>query len=352
MKVLVIDYLSPKGHEGWFKLQIDSLLSLGHNVKCVFKDGFNENVGLPKDIILFQIPSSYYTTNKGLKYRFESLRILRYIKKRVKEEEWDIIIFSSYETLSLGVYPIFKSAFIINHNNLSDLGDSKLKALLFRKLSVRFHQIAFNKVIACEIENISGSKAFVVHHGLLDISYNNSEDIFEKYDLEPQKYLISPTKTPGDMNELVMMNLCNSDVFNSYLKDSGMKMLIRRPIYIDAQYESNYVLVSGFLSNNDYYTLLSNCYALILCLDEKKFCYRLSGALFESMKLNFPIFIYYNKTFDAYSKYRNGNLMFTKPEELINELVNMHDSPWKDTISEIANPQISWEIVLDKFVKK
>lgn len=351
MKILVIDYLSPKGHDGWFKLQINSLQSLGHEVRCIYKEGYGESVGLSKNNIQFLIPSDLYTTNRGLKYRWDCMKILLYIKKRVDESEWDAIILSSYEIISLSVLPIFKKALIVNHNNVPDALGSKLKMALFKRLPKQYVHIAFNDIIKNKVEELVKNPVAVVPLGLLDISYTENSHVLTSNSLKAHKYLLCPTRSISDFNIDIMETICNSKELNEFISQNEMKMLLRQKVAIQDQFKNNYVNLDGFISNDEYYTLLSNCYAMIFCLNPKSFSYRISNTLFESMKLGFPIFIYKNDTLGYYEKYHEGRLIFETPSELVNLLKSMKEVIWKPSIHEIANPKKGWEQALEIYMR-
>lgn len=347
MRVLIVDYLSPKGHEGWFKLQFDSIVSLGHEVKCVFRDGFNDAIGIQNDCVLFTIPSRYYSKALGLKLRWEYLKILFYIKKRINENDWDAIIMSSYETISLGLYQIFDKAIIINHNNLSDLGESKLKKYCFKRISKKYHHIAFNKGISDRICSITNCHPTIIPHGLLNIKFHECEDIISRNHLTYKKYLFLPTKNTGDLNEEVVNAICNSSVFNNFLSRNGMKMVMRKNVTISDEFYNNYIYITHFLTNDEYYTLISKCHAVLLCLNEQSFNYRISGTLFECMRLDMPVYIYHNRSLECYGKYyKNCSMMFKTTKELINLLELKQDNPWDKSISEIASPKEAWKDLL------
>lgn len=345
MNILVIDYRSPQGHEPFLRIHVKVLLKQGFNVKCVLKERYGDIEEISKNLPLFYIPSNLYVDGKGLKKRLSYIKILRFIKKRVDESKWDAIIFTSYEVVSLSLYRPFKKIMIVNHNNISDVKDGLIKRLCFYLLPKNYRHIVFNSYIADEVEIMTGVRPVIIPHGLPDIRFNVSESILEELHCSKKSFLFSPSKSSTEIS--LLERICNSAQFNNYLSGNGITLIVRRKINIDECYLSNYRFIERFLSNDEYYTLMTNSLACVICYGDN-FEYRVSGTLFECMSLNIPALVSDNESLGVYQKHANYNMFFCSVSDLVAELSKLHSfGSYYNNLDEIQNPGKFWKEMLD-----
>ena len=344
MNVLLIDYRSPQGHEPYLRIQIKSLLEQGFNVKCVLKEGYGNIEEISEDLSLFYIPSALYIDGKGLKKRLSYIIILRYIKKRIDERKWDAIILTSYEVLSLSLYRPFNKVMIINHNNINDVENNFIKRTCFKLLPKNYKHIVFNSYIADKVEEMTNIRPIIIPHGLPKVKFNVSESILEKLHCKRKTFLFSPSKNSTEAS--LLEQFCNSVQFNNYLEEKGLTLIVRRKIKVEDRFIKNYHVIERYLSDDEYYTLMTNSLACIICYGDS-FKYRVSGTLFECMSLNIPALVSTNESLVVYQKHARYNMFFSSVSDIIlelNKLVSL--DLFYNSLGDIKYPGIFWKKLL------
>ena len=115
MKILYVDYKSPNGHVQFNRIHLNALKHIG-DIYTVFKENYFEEIQCDGVKKCFDIPSSKYKRNNGRFWsRFEEFQLLRYIKKLINPDEWDYIIISSYDIISMYFAVFFKNIIVIYH---------------------------------------------------------------------------------------------------------------------------------------------------------------------------------------------------------------------------------------------
>lgn len=349
MNILIIDYRSPKGHEEWLKLQINCFLNLGHKVTCIIKEGYGNLSDLEDRININYIPSHLYSSKTGFLGRIFYLKPLKYINSHYRINEYDAIIYTSYEVVSLSLMPLTRKAVVINHNNVSDIEDSPIKRFFLKRIPKDFIHIAFNNSIKNKLQEFCKHQVILIPHGLLNISFSPTENILEEVGCEKFKYIFSPSMNSTEKN--VLYELCESPEFNNYLRDNGIKMVLRRQIDIKDEYTPNYVFINKYLSKDEYYSLLTYSNAIIICVGNN-FKYRVSGTLFECMRMNKVAFVSRNETLMDYTKYASYKMTFDNVHELVSQLEDIgHISDPYKNLEEIADPTIGWNTLLINYIK-
>ena len=346
MNVLLIDYRSPQGHEPYLRIQIENLLEQGFNVKCILKEGYGNIEEISQDLSLFYIPSALYINGKGLKKRLSYIKILHYIKKRIDECKWDAIILTSYEVLSLSLYRPFKKIMIVNHNNINDVENNLIKRTFFKLLPKNYKHIVFNGYIADKVEKMTNIRPIIIPHGLPKVKFNVSRSILEEVLCKRKSFLFSPSKNSTEAS--LLEEFCNSVQFNNYLAENGLTMIIRRKIKVENRFLNNYHVIDRYLSNDEYYTLMTNSLACIICYGDS-FKYRVSGTLFECMTLNIPALVSTNEALEVYQKHARYNMFFNSVSDIIlelNKFVSM--DLYYTCLGEIKSPGIFWKKLLVK----
>lgn len=128
MKILIIDYLSPSGHKNFDSIHIKSLLDIGHSLHLVGRRGQYPRFVGSEGVQITQIPEKYYCVCSlpSFTERFQGIRILCWIKKYIPLDNYNQIIFLSYDILSLFCFKTSVKVFLVDHNNV-DQFDSKVK---------------------------------------------------------------------------------------------------------------------------------------------------------------------------------------------------------------------------------
>lgn len=139
-KILFIDPLCD-GHEQ-FNLDYIKCLKLLGNVSFVCREDYSSRIDSIVNTIT--LDKSLYTYTNKFNYRLSRLSILIKIMNIIKKNSFDLIIFSSYETISTSIISHFLSqqVYVINHNNLDEL-INPVKMFFMKRMSKKVNHIVF-----------------------------------------------------------------------------------------------------------------------------------------------------------------------------------------------------------------
>lgn len=345
-KIYYIDYISPNGHIGFNRIQIKALLNLGFTIYGVFKEGYFEKIEInnPEFINLFSIPQYLYKESNNILSRIELIRRLRLIHKYIHLDENEIIIFSSFETISLCLSPRFGNAYLINHISVADL-DSKIKKYFFKNLPHSYHHVVFNDYIAKRLKKES-IEPIIIPHGFLEkLPPSASDAILNKLNLQPQNYIFSPSPTSADRRYIE--TICNNLEFNIFLEKKRIKFVLRGDYNIIEKYKDNYVFIKNYLDYEEYLILFMNALSIILCYSDT-FKYRVSAVLFESMAYNIPFLLKNNESLNYYTRFSvlGKNIIWNNLVELVKSIELITDyrkKSWYTDLSELTDPSEYWK---------
>ena len=334
-KVLYIDYLSPKGHVGFNRAQIDALNKLECDTYYVFREEYAKELGLNKGVL--EIPHSFYKSGKIISRVFYALA-LHYIKRKTKGTYYDAVIFASFESLSISLCIIYKGAYLINHNNIRDL-DNGIKRFVYKHISNYYTHVVFNALCQEKLRCNGINASVIIPHGFAPLPVFGNSDILSKNYLTEKRYLFFPAK--GLSAAQITNMVANDQNLLDYCKRNGVRIVTR---YKDIR-NSATTSIPGYLSNSDYYTLLKNSIASVLCYDNQ-FKYRVSGILFECMAMDLPAVAFHNEALEIYNEYlRTGKLTFSNISELcdmIDAIVKSEYPNYYKDLSAISDSCDAW----------
>lgn len=341
-KILYIDYLSPEGHVGFNKAQINSLVKLRCELYYVFREGYSKKLGIDINLNkIVEIPNSYYKSKTFIKkiYYYFALRL---VKKRLNGTHFDAVIFSSYETISLSMFKGFRGAYIINHNNIRDL-DNRVKRFFYKEVSDVYKQVVFNSLMKNKLQINGINNVFIIPHGFVPTPSIGNSNILCDNKIDDKQYIFFPSKAQGTEN--VIRRIVGDGDFVNFCNKRNIKIVIR----FNSIQNPSIINISGYLSTDDYYTLLINNMVTILCY-ESNFTNRVSGVLFECMALNVPSIIFQNDSLKIYNKYSAiGKVTVSNTKEmccLIENLINRGNFKYYQNLSEISESSYAWKKLL------
>lgn len=314
-KILFIDYLSPDGHIHSTRGQINALLDLGYEIDCVFKEGYIAKHRIEGVNNLLEIPISIYPKRPShIKARIAETKVLQYAKKRVSNKGYNYTIIQTYEPFSLAAARAYKGAYIVDQNTVSFV-DNPIKKLMLLALGNRYHHIVFNEDQKSGLINAGISDVEVVPIPAHYIPENVNSIILEKNNLQPGRYIISPSASSVDHQ--FMQSLCNSAYFFDFLKGNDLKLIVKKNYSIPDGLCDRIIPLTDYLSEDDYNSLLRHS-AFVLLTYPQSFTYRVSGVLLECIKSNIKCLINDLPSFRAYEEYLNGHdIFYTSIEEVV-----------------------------------
>jgi hypothetical protein len=260
LNILVIDPLEPKGHI-MFNGALINILKLIGNVTFA---------GSKKYITNFDCNHIYinHTRNKKnkLSYRIDCLLKLFKIKKEIEFDLYDIVIISSFETISFSIFSTFiqEKIYLVNHNNLDELRSSVTKRLFYKSISKNITMWCLERYFCDYVEGLTNMNTLYIPHPL-NKKQNNQSPQYEK----KNKILFAPS---GSSDKEWILRIFNEEKdFLFYAKCNEEKS------------NEHNKLITYFESYNEI-LLSADCIFLPLNFD-----YRVSGPFIEAMSLGKPI---------------------------------------------------------------
>ena len=286
MRILVIDYLSYKGHRFFNKIHINTLRNLGHQLCLVGKSGQFDDFKRDNDISIIQIPQ------QNIPFLDDSVIIdimnLLWIKRNISLNGYQKVVILTYDIISLFFFRLSIPVIVVNHNNISLFSESKIGKMrlwMTKCLSNRFTHICLNEVIAERLHMlIPFGKVFHVPHGIYNfrIIDSKSETFSKPLFLDENPFVFCPINRNYDRDTLC--SILNSENVEAILRESGMKLYIKSALPYNGCSDT-IIRVENTLSKEEYDYMIQNAQAVILPYGSK-FGLRCSGILFECISHN------------------------------------------------------------------
>lgn len=327
-KILFIDPLSPTGHIQYNNYWINCLNNLECSYETCFKKNYKKNFDLKEKS--YEIEEKYYLKLEKSKNffikRYYLFLILKEIEKKVNFEDYDKIIFSSFENFSLFIYLLFyknKNIYAILHNNIQKI-NNKIIYFLIKSISKKINLISLDENIKENLEKIKINTGLVIH------------PIPNKFKLNTQKdnhiiKIFSPSKTSIDENFILELlgakKLLKNLKLEFFIRNTKLEMKI-----------DNLTISKRYLSDEEYRDKFSEAEIIILPY-KKDFQNRLSNIFFEAVSNEKKILISEESFLKIYSKYETrGIRYYSETNKFENELVDL-----------IQEKSINYEILKFKF---
>lgn len=299
LKMLYVDTLCPTGHKVFNSLTISALMSLDAELTIVG----NERC-LPENIsIAYRIPAKYLSKRKSrilskLSYRINEYQKLRWLVKVIEKERPDLVILSSYETISLSI--VSKSLKIpvlaFNHNNIDELGH-RLKRYFYRRIGGNITQGVFENYMADYLKHTVEvrNKVIVLPHIV-----------------EPTEHLKLQAELPTS-NSILLFAPSSSNDFSliedllkraDELRSNGIKLAAKFKEDVD---QDSIILRKRF-SEKEYDSFLRCCSAVCVPL-RRSFNYRVSNVVNEAIANGKSVLITKNR-YSSHLKNRFPSLFY------------------------------------------
>lgn len=331
--------MSPLGHEVFNCIQLDSLLAVGSDIHVVIYGNYLSKYKNIEKIKITRIPAKYNKSNKSpLKERIIDIKRLMWIKRNIAINQYDYIVFSSYDILSLFVFRLKQKVFIINHNNV-DQFNSKIKLYFTKLLPSNYEHIALNVYMERKLnEYLPDKKVRYIPHGYWEASSKMRKPEMLK---EGERFIFCPVNRNHDV--MLMNNIIHSSLFNSSLEQKNINLYVKSQLL---NVSKGNIKTIGMLDDDEYNYMLTKAVAVLLPYGEE-FKYRCSGILFESVARNTPIIATPREALKIFENIININF-FNNDESLIITLENLQKQISIDYNKEIFHPMKYWKTLLNE----
>ena len=340
LKLLLVDYLSPNGHENFNAIHINALLKLGHSITAIGKKGQFDGVNNNPNFSTMYLPS---WCNRPIKIlpnifcRIQAIFTLIYIMNKYKQK-YDYSILLCYDILSCFFYRPKTKVVLINHNNVSQFS-SKIKLWMTLHLPANYIHVTLNQEMKKRMEELNPyKKCCYVPHGVVQVSTDCKKPLYVGKD---EQYLFCPVNRNIDVK--LMANIISSEYVDDYLKSNKIKLFIKKFSDIIRASENIFV-IDSFLEKAEYDYLIKNALAVILPYSTS-FQYRCSGIMFESIAYQTPIIASDIPDLTCFDN--DCNISFFSDENSFVEAVNISFKMNNIIELEIFNPMPYWKDILN-----
>jgi hypothetical protein len=307
--VLFIDYIYQKGHINFNKIHIESLIKSGFDVKLVLHKKVAEQ--LPYSTAQYALVLPNWLCQKEKKpilNRLFFLIALLLIKIKINCNKYDYLVISSFEEITLGLFPPAHKMFIICHGNIENVYN-KTKKIFLKKLSKKNVFVVFNNYIRNEYIKHGFNNVKIISHGCIKkatIEKNEKKDSFVIFQ-------------PSDkLNDDFANNIIKNKSFHIFIKKNNIKLILKSK----KTYHSpcnNIEFINHFLTEQEYNNIFQYADAILIAYPNN-FNYRVSGVSYECISYDKRILVLQNNALNYCKDYYNYNPMFRSIKELSNTI--------------------------------
>lgn len=340
-RVLFIDYINEGGHALFNRIQLKAITSINNtSVDIIMRSDCNDYGDLYVKPLLC-IPSRYYLKSPlGFRISLIMVQLILYFK--VKSNNYDYVIFSSYDALTFWMMPRLRNkVFLFNHNNIARY-DNKFELGCAKLIGKNVEHLVLNKYTQHRMQELGFPNVQVVLHGF-DVKTKESTLSSSRYtDGNFSKIIFCPSQTSSDSRFLQL--LLESNEFKDYLKDNNYLFIIKGN-YKEPEC-SNIRVINGWLSTDEYNLIFLKA-DLLLLLYHENFRYRVSGVLFECIANNKKCLMSDTPNFRAYQDYINYDA-YTQHNinEVMKRIPAILNIDMSDYYKNKSSLQPNWETIL------
>lgn len=290
-RLLFVDTLSQFGHNNFNRVLIKRFHELGFEIELVMREGYYEELRLPRQHARWPLPARWFPDNPGkLRARYCQLRMLLHIKKQLAHREYDFIVFSFFDEISLYFSGLRGNLFLICHANISGLR-SPVKRFFLKQVATRGRLVVFHDFIKQRCEKYGISNVLVEPQGLptpYAVSRSTQARLLraidERLDCRDFAHTVF-APTGSKYSDGLLKEAIGTPRFVRFLEEKRIAFVIK-----DATLRSNcdnIVAIARHLSDQEYQALFLSSSSLVLSYPPS-FDFRVSAILFECFSNNEP----------------------------------------------------------------
>lgn len=309
-KILYINYMRQMGHVNFDLIHINALLRKGYDVKVVAHACMTERMSLPGAVVQILPKWLDVDSQNGILNRIMYLFTLLYIRLRVRVGEYDHVIVSNLEEISLCMIPLCQDKLIFSHGP-NDSFQSKFKTFFMRRIGRKNTFVVFNKHMMKPFLDAGINNVDVISHGCMPAySYHDKTSIAE-YVSDAKRVVFHPSNCP---NQRFLQQLLTDTEIQQILEEQDAVILMR-----DKSGRNNskgrVKIISEYLSDEMYQNLLLRSDIVLLAYPDD-FLYRVSGVSYECLANRKKMLILDNPSFYYCRDFYTYDPMFCDISEL------------------------------------
>lgn len=319
---MFIDTLCPRGHKVFNELtlsaikKIESKLMVVATRRCV------------NDTIDYEIPDKYFfeaakdfiKIKSKIYFRVLEMKKWVWLLKLIRKIKPNLIIISSYETITFAIFSRFIRApiMVFNHNNIDEICVSKIKRVFFRCIAHNVTHVVFEEYMRDYLKNVIKIKNNIIV--LPHIVKENKLD--EEMYRETDKLVLFAPSSSNDSS--VINDLRNKE-----------EMLSEKSIFIIAKssfcLDGRNIILKDYFNNEEYDQYMKTCTAVYAPLPNT-FNYRISNVINEGIAYGKPI-ITSNTKYTKFLKENYSSLVYILNTNIFDERENI--AKWLSEIKEV-----------------
>jgi hypothetical protein len=341
--ILYIGYIIQYGHINFDRIHIEALRSTGNNVKLILHYQIAKELGYPLTDYELIIPKYLgIDTHNPLMNRFLYMVTLLFIKFNVHFENYDKIILSKMDELTLGLLPLCKKMYLICHDNAGDFRN-KIKRYFMIKLSRNNFFIVFNDRMKQPFLQNKISNVFIVSHGCVPPHTSDNNKEISSVKLEPDNFVVFHPSIKIDKDFL--NDIIHNKKFHQYLILNNV-LFILRDKSLRIENCKNIKIIHDYLPHSQYQKLF-NASDVVLLVYPDEFKYQVSGVSYECIANQKNILIRKNPSLEYCKAYYNYDPFFTTLEQLCEKIDYLHNNPTAKSIVSIESLQPNYDEIID-----
>ena len=321
MKVLYINYIYQKGHINFDHIHIDALIKQAGEVHLILHKDIAAQLPYPKEQYAMVLPACFnIDSTNGIINRLLYLLTLIWIRVNISFRQYDRIILSSVEEISLGIMPLCKNMFIICHDNARNIGKG-MKGFFLQRLSRNNTFVVFNKEMGSPFAK-RNMKYQCVSHGCIQ-PFHSQEALDIPLVKTSYRFIIfHPSNRP---NRQFIDELKSSASFLDFLQRKNILMILRsqRP---QSNPSDNCIFINQYLTREQYQSLFLMADIILLAYPDD-FENRVSGVSFECVANNKRLLLKDNPSLVYCKQFYNYDPTFDSIKQLTERISQLLENP-------------------------
>lgn len=345
-KILLIEPLSPIGHRDINKVMI-KLLNDNFDITYI---SMNDYINLDEfnNIEFMGVNNKLFIQKGKITTRINYYLVLRDIFKKVKNKKYDLVLLMSYETITLSMFFLihkktakyFKQIFLLNHLNIDETIQSKVKKWFFNKIPNKAVHLCYEDFITKYVQNELGKKSATIKHNLNYYKKENLEHGVESDILNfvnhANKLIVSPSNNKINMEILEMIISLDKE---GILKTNNLQFVIKSNAI---KYKSENLLIDNiFFTDYEYNSLIKQAQLVFLPYNVNNYSYRVSGVFYDCITFGKPVLCSEMEFFrDVFKKYGDVGFMYNSVGQLetfIRDFIYINEKKYMEPIQKIQN---------------
>lgn len=308
--VLYIDLITKAGHRKFNQLVINALRKEFKILTVASREATDSIPDL-------EIPDRFLNFSSRFNYRIKILQEIDWIiEKIISFGKFDLVLFSSYETISFAIKShrivgLFENVAVFDHNNIDEIERSRIKKLFFKSIDTNVTHLVFEEYFKTHlIENVKIKNNVVVVPHLV----------------EDKKTFLDPVR--DWITVFVPSNKCDDQYIKKLILGSSPD--IRFVIKSDKHFAGQNVRTVPSFENDEYENVFADCNFVILPLTVD-YNYRISNIIFECFSYSKPCFTFRNKMSEFLSNLYPSIVHIIDRGTLLDEIVDEYKKIDKDS---------------------